>query len=95
MLLFHPVRVFLLIFENYLCAFIPYCEIIRYSKVHTNFFEITGWGNKWNALNFYVLIITGLWKIIWENTFSNFSCMFLNPNNFFQFIRSEKPPGTS
>ena len=20
-----------------------------------------------------------------ENTFSNFSCMFLNPNNFFQF----------
>jgi len=32
--------------------------------------------------------------------FSNFSCMFLNPNNFFQFelfyfIRYEKPPGTS
>ena len=28
-------------------------------------------------------------------SFFNFSCMFLNPNNFFQFIRSEKPPGTS
>ena len=34
--------------------------------------------------------------------FSNFSCMFLNPNIFFQFefslfyfIRCEKPPGTS
>ena len=25
----------------------------------------------------------------------NFSCMFLNPNNFFKFIRSKKPPGTS
>ena len=37
-----------------------------------------------------------------NNTFSNFSCTFLNPNNFFQFefelfkfIRFEKPPGTS
>ena len=35
-------------------------------------------------------------------SFSNFSCMFLSPNNFFQFefwlfqfIRHEKPPGTS
>ena len=37
-----------------------------------------------------------------NRVFSNFSCMFLNPNNFFQFefllfkiIRYEKPPGTS
>ena len=30
-----------------------------------------------------------------QSQFSNFSCMFLNPNNFFQsfeFIRYEKPP---
>ena len=38
----------------------------------------------------------------WILTFSNFYCMFLNPNDFFQsefqlfqFIRSEKSPGTS
>ena len=37
-----------------------------------------------------------------EMLFSNFSCRFLSPNNFFQFelylfyfLRSEKPPGTS
>ena len=37
-----------------------------------------------------------------KGQFSNFSCMFLNPNNLFQyefqlfqFIRYEKPPGTS
>ena len=32
-----------------------------------------------------------------EGYFSNFSCMFLNPNHFFQFefIISEKPPGSS
>ena len=37
-----------------------------------------------------------------DKPFSNFSCIFLNPNNFFQFelwlfyfLRSEKSPGTS
>ena len=34
-----------------------------------------------------------------QEPFSNFSCMFLNPNNFsnlnYNSIRYEKPPGTS
>ena len=46
--------------------------------------------------------LTLFWKIRTGNLFSNFSCMFLIPNNFFQFelklfyfLRSEKSPATS
>ena len=52
-----------------------------------------------------VLVISKFLQIFFSITrtfFSNFSCRFLNPNNFFQFelllfyfLRSEKSPGTS
>ena len=71
-----------------------------------NFFILNSYKSIWLDLNKvnYFPSVTFLTKIRKNqgNIFSNFSCMFLNPYDFFQFefklfclIRSEKSPGTS
>ena len=82
----------------------------KISKFFANYCKVGTWVQSKSVGSFFV--INGLVTVISKtccnlylctkmssqrHMFSNLSCMFLNPNYFFQFefIRSEKPPGIS